>query len=422
MQRSPHFKQQKLALATLLIFNGFAITAIHAAESTTTPTDEWKFTLRNAYIDRDFDNSGIKDTGSWSQAASLFYKSKMLDTPLNIADQPITIGADASVQYAVRLSSDKHVSDSILPFDKANQSQASDFLKYGATLKLGYGNSLLRTGELWLDLPVTSVDTSRQLLTSYWGTNLRSQITNQFQTEIGRIEKVSPRNEEEFRKFSYTSRGVTHYSDGLNYIDLRYQITPTLKGEYYFGNLEDLYNTHYASLDHTWKQANFSLNSKLKYFNSKDHEDTFTIDAQNIGLLETLKVSNHSFGLGYQQIIGDSAYPLLDGYLPETYFINWNVTGFAKQDEKSYHLIYSYDFKDFVPGLSTAVKWVYGHDFKSSTREDNQETEANYVLNYAFQQPYLKGLGFQYIHIDYNVKYGNDFTEDRIFMNYMKKF
>ena len=422
MQRSTHFKQQKLALATLLIFNGFAITAIHATESTAAPTDEWKFTLRNAYIDRDFDNSGIKDTGSWSQAASLFYKSKMLDTPLNIADQPITIGADASVQYAVRLSSDKHVSDSILPFDKANQSQASDFLKYGATLKLGYGNSLLRTGELWLDLPVTSVDTSRQLLTSYWGTNLRSQITDKFQTEIGRIEKVSPRNEEEFRKFSYTSKGVTHYSDGLNYIDLRYQITPTLKGEYYFGNLEDLYNTHYASLDHTWKQANFSLNSKLKYFNSKDHENRFTIDAQNIGLLETLKVSNHSLGLGYQQIIGDSAYPLLDGYLPETYFINWNVTGFAKQDEKSYHFIYSYDFKDFIPGLSTAVIWVYGHDFKSSTGEDNQETEANYVLNYAFQQPYLKGLGFQYIHIDYNVKYGNDFTEDRIFMNYMKKF
>ncbi|PWB15964.1 outer membrane porin, OprD family [Acinetobacter sp. AM] len=422
MQRSPYFKQQKLALATLIIFNGFSITAIHATESTAASADEWKFTLRNAYIDRDFDNTGVKDTGSWSQAASLFYKSKMLDTPLNIADQPITIGADASVQYAVRLSSDKHVSDSILPFDKVEQSQASDFLKYGATLKLGYGNSLLRTGELWLDLPVTSVDTSRQLLTSYWGTNLRSQITDQFQTEIGRIEKVSPRNEEEFRKFSYTSKGVTHYSDGLNYIDLRYQITPTLKGEYYFGNLENLYNTHYASLDHTWKQANFSLNSKLKYFNSKDHENTFTIDAQNIGLLETLKVNNHSFGLGYQQIIGDSAYPLLDGYLPETYFINWNVTGFAKQDEKSYHFIYSYDFKDFVPGLSTAVKWVYGHDFKSSTGEDNQETEANYVLNYAFQQPYLKGLGFQYIHIDYNVKYGNDFVEDRIFMNYMKKF
>ncbi|WP_164311579.1 OprD family outer membrane porin, partial [Streptococcus pneumoniae] len=73
--------------------------------------------------------------------------------PLVIADKPITIGADASVQYAVRLSSDKHVADTVLPFNKETQSQASDFLKYGATLKLGYDKTLLSVGELWLDLP-----------------------------------------------------------------------------------------------------------------------------------------------------------------------------------------------------------------------------------------------------------------------------
>lgn len=420
MPITPHFRQRTLAISTLVILNSFYSSSVFAAEPGA--TDEWKFTLRNAYIDRDFDNASIRDTGSWSQAASLFFKSRMFDTPLHLADRPITIGADASVQYAVRLSSDKHVPDSILPFDKASQSQASDFLKYGETLKLGYAHSLLRVGELWLDLPVTSVDTSRQLLTSYWGTNLRSQWTDQFQTEIGRVEKVSPRNEEDFRKFSYTTKGLTHYSDGLNYLDLRYQFSPSLKGEYYFGNLEDLYNTHYASLEHTWKQPSFSINSKLKYFNAKDQNDSLTVDAQNIGVLETLKVSNHAVGLGYQQIIGDSAYPLLDGYLPETYFINWNVTGFAKQDEKSYHFIYSYDFKNFVPGLTGAVKYVYGHDFKSATGADNRETEANYVLNYALQQPYLKGISLQYIHIDYDVKYGNDFAEDRIFVNYMKKF
>ncbi|MFX6540726.1 OprD family outer membrane porin, partial [Acinetobacter baumannii] len=82
-------------------------------------------------------------------------------------DKPITIGADASVQYAVRLSSDKHVADTVLPFNKETQSQASDFLKYGATLKLGYDKTLLSVGELWLDLPVTAVDASRQLLASY---------------------------------------------------------------------------------------------------------------------------------------------------------------------------------------------------------------------------------------------------------------
>lgn len=384
--------------------------------------EEWKFTLKNAYIQRDFDNPALKDPGSWSQSASLFYRSHMHDTPLNIADMPIKIGVDASAQYAVRLSSDKHVSDSVLPFENATQSQASDYLKYGTTLKLGYDKALLSVGELWLDLPVTSVDGSRQLLTSYWGTNLKVPVNDKLNVEVGRINKVSPRNEEDFRRFSFTSNGKTAFSDGLNYIDLRYQFNPSLKGEYYFGNLSDIYNKHYASLEHTWRQPAFSLSSKLKYFNAKNDGNNFEIDAQNVGLLETLKINNHSFGLGYQQIIGESAYPLPDGFLPELYFVNWNTTGFFKKDEKSYHLIYGYDFKNYVPGLNGIVKYVHGEDFKTADGRANSEQEANLILNYAIQNPRFKGLGLQYIFIDYDIKHGNDFTENRFFVNYSKKF
>jgi benzoate transport porin len=384
--------------------------------------DEWKFTLKNALINRDYQNPEVKDFGSWSQGASLFYTSNLRDTPLHILDQPIRIGADASVQYAVRLSADKHVSDTVLPFDRQTQSQASDYLKYGATLKLAYDKTLLSVGELWLDLPVTTSDASRQLITSYWGTNLKSQLSDQLYAEIGRIEKVSPRNEEDFRRFSFTSNGQTEYSDGLNYLDLRYQFTPSLKGEYYFGNLEDLYNKHYVGLEHIWKQPSFSLNSKLKYFNAKNDGNHFKIDAQNLGGLEMLKVNNQSFGVGYQQIIGESAYPLPDGFLPELYFINWNTTGFFKKDEKSYHVMYGYDFKEYVPGLNALVKYVYGHNFKTANGEKNHETESNVILNYAFQQPSLKGFALQYLRIDYDVKHGNDFSENRFFVNYTKRF
>lgn len=422
MKLLQYFSPSHLTIATLLAMGGLACPMVFAAEMTQPAQDEWKFTLKNAYINRNYDNPSLKDTGSWSQAASLFYKSNMQDTPLQIADKAITIGADASVQYAVRLSKDKHVADTVLPFDTQTQSQASDYLKYGATLKLGYDKTLLSVGELWLDLPVTAVDASRQLLASYWGTNLKSQLSDQLYAEIGRVTKVSPRNEEDFRKFSFTANGKTEYSDGLNYLDLRYQLTPSLKAEYYFGNLEDLYNKHYVGLEHTWKQPGFTLNSKFKYFNAKNDGSNFDIDAQNIGVLEMLKVNHQSFGLGYQQIIGESAYPLPDGFLPETYFINWNATGFFKKNEKSYHLMYGYDFKDYVPGLNAMVKYVYGHDFKAANGEKNHETESNLIVNYAFQQPYLKGFALQYIRIDYDVKHGNDFGEDRLFVNYSKKF
>lgn len=410
-----------VAPKTLFLFSS---TLLYATSATQVYAEEenWKFTLKNAYIQRDFDNPNLKDSGSWSQSASLFYHSPMYDSPLSIAHVPITIGVDASVQYAVRLSHDKHIADTILPFNPETQSQASDYLKHGATLKLGYDQALLNIGELWLDLPVTTVDNSRQLLTSYWGTNLRFPINDQFKVELGRVNKVSPRNEEDFKHFSYTSNGKTVYSDGLNYIDLRYQFMPSLKGEYYFGNLSDLYNKHYIGLEHIWKNSNFSLQSKLKYFNAKNDGSNFDIDAQNIGLLETLKVSNHTFGLGYQQITGNTAYPLPDGFLPEIYFINWNTTGFFKKDEKSYHLIYGYDFKNYVKGLSGIAKYVYGDSFKTVDGRANSENESNLILNYAFQYPNLKGLSLQYIWINYDVKNGNDFTENRFFVNYSKKF
>ena len=387
-----------------------------------TTEQEWKFTLKNVYIERDFDSSSIKDIGSWSQSASLFYTSQMKDTPLSLAGSPITIGVNASTQYAVRLSSDKHVPDAILPFDPITQSQAADYFKYGATLKLGYQDTLLSLGELWLDLPLTTVDGSRQLLNSYWGGNLRSQINDQLQLELGHITKLSPRNEEDFRKFSYTAAGVKHYSDALNYIDLRYQVSPNLKTEYYFGNLENLYNKHYLGIEHNWKADHFSLNSRLKYFNAQQDNNQLNIDAQNIGLLETVKIKNHGIGIGYQQIMGESAYPLLDGFLPEPYFINWNATGFFKENEKSYHFIYSYDFKDYIPGLNTTLKYVYGNNFNAADGRENRESEANFIGSYAFQQPYLKGLALQYLLIDYHVKYGTDFTENRFFVNYSKKF
>ena len=133
-------------------------------------------------------------------------------------------------------------------------------------------------------------------------------------------------------------------------------------------------------------------------------------------------MSNHSFGLGYQQITGDSEFPLPDGFLPELYFINWNRTGFFKKDEKSYHLIYGYDFKNYINGFNGLLKYSYGDNFKAKNGKENKENETNIVLNYDFQQPYMKGFGVQYIWIDYQVKYGNDFSENRFFVNYKKNF
>ncbi len=402
-------------ISILLLNTCMALNTAHADNT-------WKLSLKNAYIDRNFDQDHVKDTGSWSQGISLFYSSQFYDTPLNVMDRPLQIGLDASAQYAFRLSSDKHVDDTVLPFDTVNQKQASDYFKHGATLKLKYDQAEMRIGELWLNLPMTTVDTSRQLLTSYRGVNLAFPVQDKLKFEVGYVTKNSPRNKDEFQDFSYTQNGVKHDSDGLSYLNAIYQLNPDLKLNYYYGHLDDLYDKHYLGIEHKYRfNDEMQLNTKFRYFNSQDNSSALDIDSQNIGLLESLNLNNHNFGIGYQRIIGD-AYPLPDGFLPELYFINWNVTGFFKKNESSWHFIYGYDFKDYVPGLSATAKYATGRDIKLSNGSKNKESELNLFTSYNFQNKALKGLSLQHLFAKYDQDYGNDFTENRIFVKYQYEF
>ena len=407
-------------LLSLLVINVMTSSIVHAESN----DNQFKIVLKNAFIERNFDNENLKDPGSWSQGISGFYNSKYIPTVLEIADKPIELGVDASVQYAYRLSDDRHIDDTILPFDKYTKTQDRNFFKYGGTFKARYDQTELKIGELWLDLPITSVDASRQLISSYWGGQIKSKINDQFKIELGRVEQVSPRYQEGFHRFSYTTNGQKHESDGLNYLDLKYDFTPNLKGEYYFGNLEDLYDKHYLGLEYLWKNDVLKSQTRFKYFRSEDTGDALAgkVDNHNLGLLEKVFVGNHTAALGYQQILGDTAYPLPDGFLPELYFINWNTTGFFKKDEKSVHALYGYDFKNYVPGLNALAKYVYGYDFKDAQGRENTESELNVLLSYEVQNPKLKGLSFQWLYIDYNIEHGNSFQENRILTTFTKKF
>ena len=62
------FKCNKLILSSISLLGGFVSTSLWA--DNVSAKEEWKFTLKNAYINRNFENEALKDTGSWSQAAS----------------------------------------------------------------------------------------------------------------------------------------------------------------------------------------------------------------------------------------------------------------------------------------------------------------------------------------------------------------
>lgn len=400
------------------IVSGFILTTLSSSLHASFDDDQLKVVFKNAYIDRDFDNTDLKDTGSWSQGISAFYTSGYTDTPLQV-------GLDLSAQYALRLSEDKGVADTVLPFDTDEQEQERHFLKYGGTLKAKYNDSELRVGELWSNLPVTAIDGSRQLIASYQGLQFNHKVNDGLKFELGRIEKFSSRFDEDFSDLSLTLNGQTNTSSGLNYIDVRYKATDNIDLEYYYGQLTDIFNQHYISVDYTKKFDQISSNTALKYFNTTETSDSKfqNIDNHNIGLIQRLEYQNHKFAVGYQQISGDDPYPILDDFIPALYFINWNVTGFFKKDEKSWHFIYGYNFKNYLPGLTAVTKYSHGYDIdRGDGLDKNSENELNLALSYNFQTPLLKDISISYLLADYNVEYGNDFTENRLFLNYVKKF
>ena len=387
-----------------------------SSQSQANTAEHFQINLKNAYIDRNFTDADIKNTGSWSQGASAFYRSPYTETAIGV-------GVDVSAQYALRLSQDKHTSDSVLAFDTKQKKQERHFLKYGATLKAKYEDHELRIGELWHNLPIIAVDPSRQLLSSHLGAQYQGQWTPDLKVELGHIAEVSPRNEEDFRKIALKNASGLHESDGLSYLNLNYQISPVLKSQYFYGNVADLFDQHYLGLNYKWPTT-LDVQTDVKAFVSKDSGDSKAgnIDNQNYAILNKLNYGNHFFALGYQQIEGDTAFPIPDGFMPQVYFINWNLTGFYKKDEKSWHAMYGYNFKDYVPGLSSMIKHAYGSDFAGSTQNNGRETETNYVLSYQVQQPQLKGLSLQWVFIDYRSKFANDMQEHRIFTTYSFKF
>lgn len=75
----------------------------------------------------------------------------------------------------------------------------------------------------------------------------------------------------------------------------------------------------------------------------------------------TLNKAGHAFGIGYQRMLGESAFPLFNRYAAQPYLVNWSTFGFFKPNESSWQLRYDYDFDPMgVPGLKVMTRYMRG--------------------------------------------------------------
>lgn len=379
--------------------------------------------LRNFYVDRDFKQTDAPKSriGSWSQGFDLQFSS-------GYSEGPVQLGLDASSQFAYRLDGGGgRGPDTVLPYDDSAGKQAHDYGRAALTAKLKWSRTELRIGEHRPTLPVAYMDDSRQLVTTYEGAVVESKEWSNLTLNAGRFWKITSREStgrEDIYLFGDTPK---QSSDGLNFVGGRYDLTPTLNATYFYAQLEDIYQQHYAGAAYTLALGGgYSLKSDVRYYDTRDEGSKLSgnFDNRSLGLMTALRKGAHTFTVGYQRMSGNDAFPLLNGYAPQPYLVNWSTIAFYKASERSWQLRYDYDFVGMgVPGLKFMTRYLRGTDInRGPGLDDNVESENNVVLSYAVQSGPLQGLAFEGRNINVKTRYGADFTENRLITTYTWKF
>jgi hypothetical protein len=380
--------------------------------------------MRNFYIDRDFkgDDPARSRVGSWTQGFDLRFTS-------GYTEGPVQFGVDGAAQYAVRLDGGGgRGDDSIIPYSRSRHEQPDDYGRGGLTLKMRYSKTELKLGELRPILPVVVIDDSRQLMTTYRGGMLESKEIDGLTLHAGRLTQIGARNSSDYEKiYLQTGSGLRRTSDGMNFAGGSYAFNKSLTASYYYAQVEDIYQQHYAGLTHLADLGGgYGLKTDLRYFNNNEDGDALygAIDNSSYGAMTTLRKGGHAFGLGYQRMLGDSNFPTLNGYVPQPFLVNWSRIAFLKPNEKSWQARYDYDFATLgAPGLRLMTRFIKGTSVdRGDSLSQAAEHERQLTISYVVQAGPLKGLGIEAGNIVATFSHGNDWVENRLATTYTWKF
>ncbi|WP_277964013.1 OprD family porin [Pseudomonas sp. RIT-To-2] len=375
--------------------------------------------LRNFYVDRDFkqNNAPLSKVGSWSQGFDLIYRS-------GYTDGTVQFGLDTYSQFAYRLDGGGgRGPDTVLPYDQGKGEPVRDYGRSGVTGRIKVSRTELRVGEQRPTLPVAYIDDSRQLMTTYQGATLESREWDRLALNAGRLWSIATRESSNTEDIYLYGHSPTQRSDGLDFAGARFAFTPTLSAMYYYGQLEDIYRQHYIALAQSLDLGNdYSLKTDVRYYHNSEQGKALSgsLDNRSLGLMTALRKGPSTFTLGYQRMYGDGAFPLLNGYAPQPYLVNWSVLGFYKAGEQSWQVRYDHDFAaSGVPGLKMMARYLRGnHIDRGANLADNVESERNLTLSYVIQSGPLQGLVLEARHIETQARYSAQFDENRLIVTY----
>jgi len=350
------------------------------------------FTLRNFYFNRDYKTPGapLSKAESWSQAAFIRFHS-------GYTEGPFAVGLDITGFGAIRLHGDFDNSGN-LPQRNMAGNLADNYGRAGATLKLRIAENELKIGLLEPELPVVFRDNTRVLPQTFQGALFSINELAPVKITAGRLWKTSVRASSNSEKIYLNGRPSTQTSNGLTVFGADGKWSQTWSSSYWFSRLDDIYDQHYVSANFNHEVSdNTQLFATASYFDSRQSGRAISgrIDNQVYGLRLGTKHGGHRLSATYQKQAGRDGFPLLFGYTPQVYLVNWTSNiAFWWAGENSWQARYDYDFsKVGIPGLTLMSRYTRGSAALGDP-SGSGEYERDIDIGYSVQNDALKGLSF----------------------------
>jgi len=375
---------------------------------------------RNFYYNSDFrEDAGQSKSEEWAQGFLLRMES-------GYTEGTVGFGIDALATFGFKLDSgDGTAGSGLLNPDRSGGSQ-DNYGGLGLTAKAKVSESVLKVGALQLKNQAVGSSDSRLLPQVFRGANLVSKDIAGLTLDLGYLDEVNNRNSSDYQDMrlnTFTNSGITvsgaNQANQFIFAGGNYKLTDNLTGGYYYSNLEDLYKQHSFNLVHVLPLADKqSLKSDLRYARSTD-DGSSNVDNKAFGAMFTYAISGHSFGLGYQNMSGDTGFAYI-GDSVDPFLVNYvQVGNFAAKDETSWQARYDFNFASIgIPGLTFMTRYLTGDNIDRGANPEGKEWERNMDIAYVVQDGTFKNLGIKWRNATMRNNFSRDIDQNRLIVSY----
>lgn len=391
--------------------------------------------LKNFYFNRDFNDATVtvSKREEWAQGFIINLQS-------GFTDGTVGFGLDALGLLGVKLDSSPNRSGTGL-LSRDSDGRASDnYSKLELTAKARIAKSELKVGGLNPVLPLLASNNTRLLPQIFNGAQLTSKDIKSLTVTIGQVDSVKQRDSVDSEDLSASSQlggySSTVTSDHYTYAGIDYQISPSLKVAYQYGDLENLFRRDYAGFKFNMPLSKGRVYAEVRYIEGKESGNKLLgkVDNRTISSNVGYSLMGHTFNLGYQAASGATAYPYVAG--SDTYlFGEMLVSNFALANEDVWYAGYTYDFVALgLPGLTWNLRYAKGENVDPSNINtvrskalrakgaEGEEWERVSDLTYVVQSGVFKNTSLRWRNAINRSTYADGANENRLIIGYVYNF